>query len=313
MGEEVKVKRKALLFIAIILSILLVACGQSESSSSNGSNTDESSYENSELLVDTEWVANHVEDDAVTFIDTRREGYEGGHLPEAIPFSTGELSDEAAEYDGILVDADTFAEKMQGIGVNQEDTIVIYDDGSSLSAARLFYALEYYGHENVKIYNGGFTAWLNDGEDVSTETNEAQTGDFVATANEEKVCDLNTLQASIDDENIVVLDTRSEEEYTGEEVRAERGGHVPDAVHIEWSDAITDEDGVSKFKSAEALAEMYEDKGVTKDKTVIPYCQTNVRGAHTYFTLRLLGYDSVKPYEGSWAEYGNVSDTKIEN
>ncbi|MFG6117971.1 rhodanese-like domain-containing protein [Thalassobacillus sp. B23F22_16] len=306
-------KKSLFLFTTIILSVVLIGCSQNKETNADSSEEKEATaaeYANSELLVDTDWVEDNAEN--VTLIDTRREGYEGGHIPGAIPFSTSDLVDPDAEFDGVLLEAEGFAAKMQDIGVNQDETVVIYDDGSSLSAARLFYALEFYGHQDVKIYNGGFTEWLNAGKDTSTEAPELQTGDFVATANQEKMCDIETLQSSVDDENVVILDTRSEAEYTGEEVRAERGGHVPNAVHIEWSEAITEKDGVPTFKSAEELTALYEEKGVTKDKTIVPYCQTNVRGAHTYFTLRLLGYDSIKPYEGSWAEYGNVASTTIE-
>ncbi|WP_226035126.1 sulfurtransferase [Aquibacillus saliphilus] len=310
-------KKSGLFLIAIILTLFLAGCGQDQTETAEDTTGENEasadSYPNADLLVDTEWVANHLDDENVQFIDLRREGYEGGHIPGAIQFSSSEIVDPDSAFDGVLLPADPFATKMQEIGINQDETVVLYDDGSSLTAARLFYALEYYGHQNLKIINGGFTAWLNSGKDVSTEVPETVEGDFVATINEDLVCDLETLQASTDNENTIILDTRSEDEYSGEDVRAERGGHIPNAVHIEWSEAITEVDGVPSFKSLEDLTALYEDKGVTKDMTIIPYCQTNVRGAHTYFTLRLLGYDSIKPYEGSWAEYGNTPTTNIEN
>ncbi|MCP8616265.1 sulfurtransferase [Salirhabdus salicampi] len=300
--------------LSIILSISLIACSQQETSKEGDSNNnkEETTYPNAELLVDTEWVVENLNDENVHFVDMRAEGYEGGHIPGAANITWPEIADPDNEFDGVLLPPEGFATKMQEIGINVNDTIVIYDDGSSLSAARLFYALEYYGHQDVKIYNGGFTAWLHSGNDVSTETPEIVVGDFEPTANEDLACDIGGIKEAIEDENIVILDTRSEGEYNGEDVRAERGGHVPNAVHIEWSEAITEVDGVPTFKSFEDLTELYESKGVTKDKTVIPYCQTNVRGAHTYFTLRLLGYDSIMPYEGSWAEYGNTPEAKIE-
>lgn len=301
--------------LLLILSISLFGCAQDDATSDENLNNDSEAtgYANADLLVDTEWVVEHLDDEDVQFVDMRSEGFEGGHIPGATNITGQKIVDPDGEFDGILLQSDDFATKMQEIGVNQDETIVVYDDGSSLGAARLFYALEYYGHKNVKIYNGGFTAWLQSGNEVSTEEPNVATGDFVATANEDKVCDLETVQAINEDEGVVILDTRSEGEFTGEDVRAERGGHIPNAVHIEWSQAITEQDGVPTFKSAEELAALYEGKGVTKDKTIVPYCQTNVRGAHTYFTLRLLGYDSIKPYEGSWAEYGNVETTTIEN
>lgn len=300
-------KRLGLFLTTIILSILLIGC------SSDQATTDEGNYPNSQLLVDVEWVANHLDDENVQFVDLRGEGYEGGHIPGATHITWPEIADPEAEFDGILLSAEPFTAKMQEIGIDQDETVVLYDDGSSLSAARLFYALEYYGHQNVKIFNGGFTAWLNAGKDISTTIPETASGNFTAAAKEDLVCDLGTLQASLDNEDIIIVDTRSADEYLGKDVRAERGGHVPGAVHIEWKESITDVDGVPTFKSFEDLTALFEGQGVTKDKTIIPYCQTNVRGAHTYFTLRLLGYDSIRPYEGSWSEYGNVPTTTIGN
>lgn len=114
-----------------------------------------------------------------------------------------------------------------------------------------------------------------------------------------------------EDPNKVIFDARSAAEFSGDDERAARSGHIPNAVHLEWSEVLLEGD-IPYFKPAADIQEMFTSKGITPDKEVIPHCHTNVRGSHAYFTLRLMGYDSVRPYEGSWAEYGNREDAIIQ-
>ena len=118
------------------------------------------------------------------------------------------------------------------------------------------------------------------------------------------MCDFEYVTTASSAEDKVIFDARSEEEYTGEVARAAQGGHIPNAVHLEWSNVLESE-GIPYFLPADSIQAKYTELGITPDKEVIPHCQSNVRGAHAYFTLRLMGYDSVRPYEGSWADYGN--------
>ncbi|WP_051314910.1 sulfurtransferase [Alteribacter aurantiacus] len=303
----------------IIMSVLLMACSddpsleeidEASADIAEGDVVDASAYENGHLLVDVDWVEENQED--VVLVDLRREGYEGGHIPGAVHLDSGELNDPDNPISGILKDEDTFQELIQSLGIDNGSTVIAYDDGDSLQAARLFYALELYGHEDVRIVNGGFTAWLTEGKDVSTDAPEVETGNFTAQLNPALQTSKEDVQNNIGNESAVILDTRSEGEYDGSDVRAERGGHIPGAPHLEWTEALSDDD-VPYFKDPEALEEQFAAAGVDRDKTIIPYCQTNVRGAHSYFTLRLLGFDDIKPYEGSWAEWGNDPDTDIES
>ena len=298
---------KKLYFIFTTILMVITGC------SSDQVDKKDNAYPNADLLINTEWVKNHLSDPNVIVIDTRNEGYEGGHIPGAVHITWKELTDPQYPVEGYLVNSEKFTEKMQTLGINQNSTVVVYDDGSSLAASRLFYALEYYGHKNVKVVNGGFTAWLNKGYNISTNEPDPTTGNFVASVNEQLFSTKDEIEKNLNKENVVILDVRSKQEYTGKDVRAKRGGHIPNAVHLEWNEAITtNEDGVPVFKSYQVLKEQFENKGIHKEMTVIPYCQTNVRGAHTYFTLRLLGYENISPYEGSWSEWGNATETSIE-
>jgi thiosulfate/3-mercaptopyruvate sulfurtransferase len=201
---------------------------------------------------------------------------------------------------------------MREIGLDNDDRVVIMDEGNNLSAARLFYALEYYGFSNASLVDGGYAAWMESNyPTVETPSEPSDNGNFTSNVQESRFCDFETVMAASSDPNKIIFDVRSEGEYTGEVERAEKSGHVPNAINLEWNNVIESE-GVPYFKSAGEIQELYSAAGLTPDKEIIPHCQTNVRGSHAYFTLRLMGYDSVRPYEASWAEYGNREDSVVE-
>lgn len=305
-------KNKAIILAILVLGVmvLLSACGNAEQTSN------EASYPNAYLLADTNWVSENLEDQNLVIIDSRSQGFEEGHIPGAVNLSSGKINDVENEIDGFLLGEEEFGELLRSLGVNQDSNILIYDDGNALSATRIFYALEYYGlKDQVKVLNGGYPAWLTAGNDISVEPVQPAAGNFVAKANENLVSSKEQVLEQLENDNFVILDTRSADEYSGAEKRNNLyGGHIPGAVHREWTTSLTEnEEGLQQFLSLEDLQENFESIGVEKDKTVITYCQTNVRGAHSYFSLRLLGYEDIRPYEGSWAEWGNSEDTPIIN
>ncbi|BBI34007.1 sulfurtransferase [Cohnella abietis] len=268
-------------------------------------------YPNDFLLVNADWVEQQLHDEQVVIIDARPKGYEEGHIPGAVSLTSGQL--KAA--DGIhIISSERFTELAQERGINADTTVIVYDDGLSNNSARVFYALEYYGKwDNVRILNGGFTSWKASGKTISKDTVEARQGNFEATINPELITTQGQLVQELNGEQVVHLDARTIEEFRGTELRNnERGGYIPGAIHLEWTDTIDKTiPDQPKFKSYLALKQLFESAGVQKEKTIVPYCQTNVRGAHQYFVLRLLGYQNVRPYEGSWAEWGNDPNTPI--
>lgn len=315
-----KVKLSLLL---LTLLLVLTACSEkpSQTTTNAGSPTGtpapsgaktSDTYPNAQLLADTKWVEEHLKDTKVRILDVRSKGYEAGHIPGAIAFNSGQLKDSK---NNTIVDKDKFTEIFQALGVNADTTVLVYDEGNGNGATRVFYALEYYGlKDKVKLLNGGFPAWQAAGKEVATDVpTVAAKGTFTAVPNDKLITTKEELQ-KLDLKGCVLLDVRSAKEYSGEDLRGNKnGGHLKGAVNKEWSDAIDSNpaDGVPKFKAYPELKALYENVGVVKDKTIIPYCQTNIRGAHTYFTLRLLGYSDVAPYEGAWAEWGNADDTEI--
>ncbi|PSL46878.1 thiosulfate/3-mercaptopyruvate sulfurtransferase [Salsuginibacillus halophilus] len=286
---------------------------ENDDEEADGGESEVSSYPNEDLLVDTDWVEDHLEDDDVVFVDMRDEGFEGGHIPGAVNITWQELNDMDHGVDGFILGPDEYEEKIEELGISDDTTVIAYGDGTGTGPARLFYGLDYYGHDDVRILNGGFNAWNSEGRELSSEPAEPEAGSFTAEADESTTVDLDYVEASIDDEDSVLLDVRSEEEYAGEDVRTERGGHIPGAVNLPWGETLEDGD-IEYLKEAEELKALFEDHGVTpEEEEIIVYCQTNVRAAHTYYVLNLLGFDNVVAYEGSWSEWGNNPDVPIDN
>lgn len=302
------IKRISLIILMMSCFVFTACNSGNEQTVSETSQT----YPNENLLVSSDELSSMLTNEDIFLIDARSDTAEA-YIPGAIHFAAiPELGDPTNPIPNYLIGPEAFQEKMRNIGLNQDDNVVILDGGNSLEAARLFYALEYYGFSNASILNGGMAAWQENEYPTSGEPETVfETGNFTVEVQPARFCDYETVVAASSDTNKVVFDVRSEEEYTGEVQRAEKSGHIPNAVHLEWSEVL-ESDGIPYFKPAGEIQEMYSAAGLTPEKEIIPHCQTNNRGAHAYFTLRLMGYDSVRPYEASWAEYGNRAESMVE-
>jgi thiosulfate/3-mercaptopyruvate sulfurtransferase len=274
--------------------------------------TEPADYANADLLIDAEELNTIIPGEGVIVIDAREEP--GDTLvPGSVHFAArSELVDSDHPIEQYLIGPDAFESKMQSIGLSNNSRVFIYDSGDHLSSARLFYALEYYGFGNAAVVNGGIQGWLDASLPIESQHITLNEGDFEVTVNETLMCDFETVVAASQNENQVIFDARTPEEYSGETVRAERGGHIPNAVNFEWNKALQSE-GIPYYLPADSIQAMLNEFGITPDKEIITHCQSNVRGSHAYFTLRLMGYDSVRAYEGSWFEYGNREDAVVEN
>jgi thiosulfate/3-mercaptopyruvate sulfurtransferase len=193
-------------------------------------------------------------------------------------------------------------------GVDTTHEIVVCDQQSGLRAARAFWFLEYFGHERVRVLDGGVDAWTREGHALTTECVEPVSSQWAQGAKPSILASWTDVRDRLG-EGAVMLDTRTAEEHTGTAVRARRGGAIPGSVHVEWTRNL-DERGA--FKRASSLRDMYAAAGVTPDREVVTYCQGAYRAAHSYLALRLLGYPRVRVYLGSWKEWGDRDDTPIE-
>jgi thiosulfate/3-mercaptopyruvate sulfurtransferase len=266
-------------------------------------------YARPELLAETEWLAQHLNDSSLRLVDMRsEEAYRKGHLPGAVHVAWEALKDTDDELH--VIPPEPFAALMAKLGIGNETTVVGYDDQGGLGPVRLWWVLDYYGHTAAKVVNGGWNKWLKEKRPITAEVPAPPPVEFAARVDPSKICLVPELVAEMNNPNVVIVDARSPTEYNGLDVRAKRGGHVPGAVNVDWTRNVTN-DAIKTFKPAAELLKMYEAAGVTKDKHIITHCQTGVRGAHAMFTLKLLGYDQVRNYDASWQEWGNRPDLPI--
>jgi thiosulfate/3-mercaptopyruvate sulfurtransferase len=194
-------------------------------------------------------------------------------------------------------------------GVSNDVPVVLYDETSGIRAARAFWFLEFFGHPNTRVLDGGFNAWIRKGLPVTQHAQKPVPTDWTGTRDEEILAGWRDVKDRLHSPDAVIVDTRSDGEYCGTSVRAARGGAVPGAVHLEWTKNLGS-DGA--FKSADELRKMYEAAGVRPDREVVTYCQGGYRAAHSYLALRLIGFPRIRNYIGSWKEWGDRIDLPIE-
>ncbi|MCL6598049.1 MAG: sulfurtransferase [Alicyclobacillus macrosporangiidus] len=271
-----------------------------------------------DALVSTDWVAAHKDDPNVRLVevDVDTSAYDSGHIEGAIAWNwTTQLNDPVRRD---ILSRDQLEALLGQSGITRNTLIVLYGDNNNWFAAYAYWQLKIFGHEHVKLMNGGRKKWelegrplVKDVPQVQPVTYQAQEPDFTIRAKQPDVA------ATIGQSGYALVDVRSPQEYTGEVIAppgmtetAQRGGHIPGAINIPWAQAVN-EDGT--FKSPEELRALYQSKGVTPDKDVITYCRIGERSAHTWFVLReLLGYPKVRNYDGSWTEWGSMVGTPIE-
>ena len=202
---------------------------------------------------------------------------------------------------------------LEAHGVGDDTFVVAYDDEGGHAASRLWLAMVVHGHgSSIRILEGGLTKWQQDGRRLSTEPAPAREATFTPRAGSPEILvTAEQVLEATNDPNAVVLDVRRRTEFTGEEVRAARGGRVPGAAHMLWQ-TVLKWDGDRTFKSADEVRALLAEAGVTPDKRTITYCQGAVRAAHTALVLRMLGYDNVEVYDGSWEDWGGRQDLPLE-
>jgi len=272
----------------------------------------------SPVLVTTDWVAQHAHDSniRVVEVDVDTAAYDQGHVPGAIGWNwTTELCDTVVRD---IIPKSNLEALLGKSGIDNNTTVILYGDNNNWFAAWAFWQLKVYGHQDVRIMDGGRKKWLAESRELSTDKPQIGGKTYKAKDPDNSLrAFLPEVQDAVKKKSAALVDVRSPQEFTGEILSppglpetCQRGGHIPGAKSIPWGKACN-EDGT--FKSAEELKALYGAQGVTPDKDVIAYCRIGERSSHTWFVLKhLLHFPHVKNYDGSWTEWGNLVGAQVE-
>ncbi len=278
----------------------------------------ETGYAHPETVVSTQWVADHLNDPSIRLIevDVDTTAYDQGHIPGAVALNwKTELQDQVTRD---IVPQEQLERLLSNLGVGRDTTIVMYGDNNNWFGAYAFWLLKIYGHQDVRVMNGGRKKWLDEGRPTTTDVPNYPKTEYKADAPDLSIRIFrDEVRSLLGQPDYAMVDVRSPAEYTGELLAppglsetAQRGGHIPGAKNIPWSQAVA-EDGT--FKPVEQLRDLYQGKGITADKNIVAYCRIGERSSHTWFVLKyLLGYENVRNYDGSWTEWGSVIGAPIE-
>jgi len=271
-----------------------------------------------QVVVSTAWAEERLKDTQVRIVevDVDTRAYEEGHVPGAVGWSWNTQLCDPVQRD--IIPKVKFEKLMSESGISNDTTVVLYGDNNNWFAAWAFWQLKIYGHDDVRLMNGGRKKWIEEGRELVKEVPkypakpyQAKNPDFSIRAY------LPDVRSGTEKKSIDLVDVRSPQEYTGEVLAppglpetCQRGGHIPGAKSIPWAKACS-EDGT--FKSPAELAKIYSEAGISFKKPIVAYCRIGERSSHTWFVLKyLLGYKDVKNYDGSWTEWGNLVQAPIE-
>jgi len=252
-------------------------------------------YRNSQLLVGSAELASALSDADVRVLDVRPpEEYRQGHLPGAVNVPAAATDDLQANRQGFPLPPEWAQRLFRMAGVSATSRVVLYDNQGHRLAARVFYVLEFFGHQRVQILNGGYRKWRSEGRPTTLETISVAPGDFTPKPNGALIATSQWVAAHLKDPAVKLVDARSSGELTS--------GHIPGAVNVDWVQTIEPGE-INTFRPAEQLEALFAAAQVSHDQEVVIYCHMGIRAAEVYFVLRLMGYPRLRVYDGSWAEW----------
>ncbi len=276
-------------------------------------------YANPNSLVSTDWVAEHGSDANVRLVevDVDTAAYEQGHIASAVGWNWQSQLQQTLQRD--VISQEGLEQLLGGSGISNDTTIILYGDNNNWFAAWAFWQLKMYGHQDVKLMNGGRVKWTAENRPLTAEIPKPAAATYRASSPDQSIrAYRDQVLSAVSAGSVSLVDVRAPAEYSGEllapanlpQEGAQRGGHIPGAANIPWGQAVN-EDGT--FKSADELGALYKGKGIDGSRETIAYCRIGERSSHTWFVLtQLLGYQNVRNYDGSWTEWGSIVGAPIE-
>lgn len=266
-----------------------------------------SDYPNAGLLVETAELASVLSQPGVRLLDARPpEEYRQGHIPGAVNLPAPATDSLESNRQGFPLPPDRVQELFRAAGVNAGSRVIVYDDQGNRFSARVFYVLEFFGHQHAQVLNGGFPKWQREGRATTINAPTVPSGDFAAAARGEVIATSEWVAKHMTDAKVKVVDARSAGEFNGP-----HGGHIPGAVNVEWTRLLDSGDAKTILGSAD-LEKLLAAAQVKPEQEIVTYCQSGMRASVVYFALRLMGYPRVRMYDGSWSDWGANSNLPVE-
>ncbi len=264
------------------------------------------------LIIEPSELKPHLKSDGVLIIDLSSPAtYVQYHIPGAVFLNYEWLVRIEQPRMGLLPSEEQLTNVLSSLGLTKDTHIVVYDDEGGGRACRFLWTLDVVGHKHYSLLNGGLQAWSGQGNEVSSEITYPTPKAYKIEMNLEPVATRQYILDHLSDDNVMIFDNRSPAEFNGTKVFAQRGGHIPGAINMDWTN-VMDMENDRRLKPEAELREMLDNQGITTDKTIVMHCQAHHRSAHTYIVLKSLGYENIKGYPGAWSDWGNEPNTPIE-
>jgi len=271
--------------------------------------TARSEYARPEPLVETDWLEVHLDDPALRIVDTRSTGYDQGHIPGAVWLDI-DASRDKNHPPTYLPDLGGFVGKLEALGISSGTRVVFYDDRGGVNGTRPWVLLRMLGHENAALLNGGYSKWKKEGRRTTNDAPAYPRGKLTVKEDRSWIATAEDVAASIGKEGIRIVDTRTEEEIAGSDLRGNpRGGAVPTSTPIYWEDTL--DASTKTIKPASELRALFQAHGLEPEAKIITYCQAGGRAAHELFVLYLMGYDDLRLYLGSWEDWSRNQELPL--
>ena len=264
------------------------------------------------LVVEPQELVKQIDNPAITLVDlTKAETYQNRHLPGARWLEYSKLVRSAPPVSGLLPNLEDLVQLVTSMGVDQNSHVVAYDEEGGGRAARFLWTLEVLGHTRYSLLNGNLLAWENEKFPLTSTVPPPKNVQFTSRWNPEIVADKTYIHSHLRDARIVLIDSRSAEEYQGLKKFAARGGHIPGAKNLDWTETL-DPNNHYRLKDDLALRALFNVRNAPPEKELILYCQTHHRSSHTYVVLKHLGYQNVRGYPGALSDWGNDPALPVE-